>query len=655
MKTINNRLLKFMMSLYRRYYNRFLPRWYVLVFDVLVIYFSFYVAYAIRLNLQLAEMPMDVVTFKAFFTTLVYLLLMFVFRSYSGIIRHTGLNEIARVFQATGTAFGALVVTNFLKEAFAVQAVFVPGYSVLLIHFLLAFFVLTGSRLIIKTIFHRLVRANSKLKRRVIIFGAGAAGMVTRSALLQDQQTDYQVTAFLDDNVSKTGKMLDGIPVLLPQKVFSNGFIKESRADQLIIAVQHLDLERRKELIEKGLEHQLEIRVMPPVRDWINGKLSATQLRRARIEELMERPPIRLGAEHVARELEGKVVLVTGAAGSIGSGIVRQVITYRPKMLILLDQAESVLYDLQFEINHSPELKPYAHLAEYMIGNVRDLARMEKLFRTFEPEVVYHAAAYKHVPMMEDNPYEAVAVNVLGTRNLADLAVKHGVRKFVMVSSDKAVNPTNVMGATKRIAEIYVQSIDQEGVTKFVTTRFGNVLDSNGSVIPLFRKQIEQGGPVTVTHRDITRYFMMIPEACSLVLEAGAMSQGREIFVFDMGEPVRIIDLATRMIQLSGYAPGKDIMIQETGLRPGEKLFEELLSTSENTLPTHHPKILRAQVTIYGRSEVLKHMKDLEAILDTGDNFSLVRKMKEMVPEFLSNNSVYEILDQSSPEAVSSK
>jgi len=651
MKTNNTRLFKFMMSLYRRYYNRFLPRWYVLVFDVLVIYFSFFVAYAIRLNLQLAEMPMDVVTLKAFFTTLVYLSFMFIFRSYSGIIRHTGLNEIARVFQATGATFGVLMATNFLRQTFAVPAGFVPGYSVLLIHFLLASFVLTGSRLIIKTIFHRLVRANSKLKRRVIIFGAGAAGMVTRSALLQDQQTDFQVMAFLDDNVSKTGKMLDGIPVFLPRKVFSNGFIKESRADQLIIAVQHLDLERRKELIERGLEHQLEIRVMPPVRDWINGKLSATQLRRARIEELMERPPIKLGAEHVARELEGKVVLITGAAGSIGSGIVRQVITYRPKKLILLDQAESVLYDLQFEINHSPELKPYAHLAEYMIGNVRDLARMQKLFSTFEPEIVYHAAAYKHVPMMEDNPYEAVAVNVLGTRNLADLAMKYGARKFVMVSTDKAVNPTNVMGATKRLAEIYVQSIEH-GPTQFVTTRFGNVLDSNGSVIPLFRKQIEQGGPVTVTHRDITRYFMMIPEACSLVLEAGAMSQGREIFVFDMGAPVRIYDLATRMIQLSGYVPGKDIMIRETGLRPGEKLFEELLSNSENTLPTHHPKILRAQVTIYGRSVVLNHMKGLEAMLASGDNFALVKKMKEIVPEYVSNNSVYEVLDQTRQEAV---
>lgn len=651
MERISCRLYKILMSLYHHYANRFLPRWYVLVFDILVIFLTFYMAYAIRINLQLAEMPMDMVTFKAIFSTLVYLSFMFVFRSYSGIIRHTGLNEIARVLQASGSAFATLVVLGFVSESLPVSLPFVPGHSVLLIHFLLAFFVLTGSRLIIKTIFHRMIRANSKMKRRVIIFGAGSAGMLTRGALLQDQLVNYQVMAFIDDNQGKTGKMLDGVPVLTMEKVFNENFFRDNRADLMIISVQHLSVERRKDIIEKGLEYQLEIKVVPPVNDWINGKLSATQLRRARIEELMERPPIKLGAEHVARELEGRVVLVTGAAGSIGSGIVRQVITYKPQKLILLDQAESVLYDLQFEINNSPELKPYAHLAEYMIGNVRDLPRMEKLFKTFLPEVVFHAAAYKHVPMMEDNPYEAVTVNVLGTRNLADMAVKYGTKKFVMVSTDKAVNPTNVMGASKRLAEIYVQSFE-EGPTQFVTTRFGNVLDSNGSVIPLFRKQIEQGGPVTITHRDITRYFMMIPEACSLVLEAGTMSDGHEIFVFDMGEPVRIIDMARRMIQLSGYVPDKDIMIQETGLRPGEKLFEELLSNEENTLPTHHPKIMRAKVNIYSRPDVLTFINELEAVLATGNNIALVTKMKEIVPEYVSNNSVYEVLDQTMQEAV---
>jgi FlaA1/EpsC-like NDP-sugar epimerase len=617
----------------------------VLVFDILVIFFLFFLAYAIRLNFKLAEMPMDVVSVRAVFTIMVYSVFMFVFRSFSGIIRHTGLHEIARVLQALGFSFMALILLTALADLFHYPISFFPRYAVLLIHFLLSFFVLTGARLVIKTIFHRLVRANIKLKRRVIIFGAGSAGMVTRSALMQDSLINYQVMAFVDDNPGKTRKMLDGIPVMLPEKVFNNLFINESRADQLIIAVQNLSIDRRKDLIEKGLEYQLEVKVMPPVRDWINGKLSTSQLRRARIEELLERPPIRLGVEHVARELEGKVVLITGAAGSIGSGLVRQVITYKPRKLVLLDQAESALYDLQFEINQSPELKPYAERAEYVVGSIRDQHRMEKLFYTFSPEVIYHAAAYKHVPMMEDNPYEAVSVNVFGTHILADLAIKYKAKKFVMVSTDKAVNPTNVMGASKRIAEIYVQSME-EGGTQFVTTRFGNVLDSNGSVIPLFRKQIEQGGPVTITHTEITRYFMMIPEACSLVLEAGTMGNGGEIFVFDMGEPVKISHLAEKMIQLSGYVPNQDILIKEIGLRPGEKLFEELLNNNENTLPTHHPKILRARVTIYSRSEVLNHLKELDRILKTGDNFALVEEMKKMVPEFISNNSIYEVLDE---------
>ncbi|MEE4176002.1 MAG: nucleoside-diphosphate sugar epimerase/dehydratase [Bacteroides sp.] len=645
MKVQNTQLYRLLLKLYGRYYNRFLPRWYVLVFDILVIFFLFFLAYAIRLNFKLAEMPMDVVSVRAVFTIMVYSVFMFVFRSFSGIIRHTGLHEIARVLQALGFSFMALILLTALADLFHYPISFFPRYAVLLIHFLLSFFVLTGARLVIKTIFHRLVRANIKLKRRVIIFGAGSAGMVTRSALMQDSLINYQVMAFVDDNPGKTRKMLDGIPVMLPEKVFNNLFINESRADQLIIAVQNLSIDRRKDLIEKGLEYQLEVKVMPPVRDWINGKLSTSQLRRARIEELLERPPIRLGVEHVARELEGKVVLITGAAGSIGSGLVRQVITYKPRKLVLLDQAESALYDLQFEINQSPELKPYAERAEYVVGSIRDQHRMEKLFYTFSPEVIYHAAAYKHVPMMEDNPYEAVSVNVFGTHILADLAIKYKAKKFVMVSTDKAVNPTNVMGASKRIAEIYVQSME-EGGTQFVTTRFGNVLDSNGSVIPLFRKQIEQGGPVTITHTEITRYFMMIPEACSLVLEAGTMGNGGEIFVFDMGEPVKISHLAEKMIQLSGYVPNQDILIKEIGLRPGEKLFEELLNNNENTLPTHHPKILRARVTIYSRSEVLNHLKELDRILKTGDNFALVEEMKKMVPEFISNNSIYEVLDE---------
>jgi len=644
MERITDRLYKILMVLYRRYANRFLPRWYVLIFDIAVIFFSFFVAYAIRKNFQLAEMRVDVVSVMAAFTTLIYAFFMLTFRSFTGVIRHTGFNEIGRVLKATGAAFGVLLALALVRNLLSVNVAFLGRYAVFVIHFLLAFFVLIGSRLIIKTVFFRLVKSNTRMKRRVIIFGAGSAGMVTRGALMQDMDINYQVVAFVDDNHTKTRKMLDGIPVMLPEDALSHDFVQHCHADMLIIAVQFLGVDRRRELIEKGLELQLEIRVMPPVRDWINGRLSATQLRRARIEELLERPQIKLGVEHVAHALQDKVVLITGAAGSIGSGLVRQVITYKPRMVVLLDQAESALYDLQFELNNSPELKPFAHLVEYVVGNVRDQQRMEKLFSTFKPQVVYHAAAYKHVPLMEDNPYESVCVNVLGTRIVADLAVKYRAEKFVMVSTDKAVNPTNVMGATKRIAEIYVQSLGNVS-TQFVTTRFGNVLDSNGSVIPLFRKQIEQGGPITITHPEITRYFMMIPEACSLVLEAGTIGNGNEIFVFDMGNPVKISDLARRMIQLSGLTPDKDIKIEEIGLRPGEKLFEELLCTSENTLPTHHPKIMRARVTLYSRSEVLIQLKELEKALDSNNNFELVAKIKDMVPEFVSNNSMYEALD----------
>jgi FlaA1/EpsC-like NDP-sugar epimerase len=352
-----------------------------------------------------------------------------------------------------------------------------------------------------------------------------------------------------------------------------------------------------------------------------------------------------MDSSNVSKYIFGKSVLITGAAGSIGSGLVRQVITYRPAKLILLDQAESALYDIQTEISNSDELNKFSHLAEYVIASVKDKFRMQQIFENYKPDIIFHAAAYKHVPLMENNPYEALLVNVFGTRTLADLAVKHKVKKFVMVSTDKAVNPTNVMGASKRIAEIYTQSLSN-GATQFITTRFGNVLDSNGSVVPLFRKQIEKGGPITVTHRDITRYFMTIPEACNLVLEAGAMGNGGEIFVFDMGRPVKIYEMACKMIKLSGLELGKDIEIKEIGLRPGEKLYEELLNNEENTLPTYHPKILRAKVREYDKSIIQKGFDDLTHLIIEANVFELVAKMKEIVPEFVSNNSIYDVLDK---------
>ncbi|HCY01234.1 MAG TPA: polysaccharide biosynthesis protein, partial [Bacteroidales bacterium] len=386
-------------------------------------------------------------------------------------------------------------------------------------------------------------------------------------------------------------------------------------------------------------------KVVPAIDKWINGQLSSEQIRKVKIEELLQREPIKMDSSTVSRYIYGKSVLITGAAGSIGAGLVRQILTYRPAELILLDQAESAIYDLQTEINNSEELAPYSHLAQYVIANIKDRFRINQVFELYKPDIIFHAAAYKHVPLMENNPYESLLVNVFGTRNLADLAVKHEVKKFVMISTDKAVNPTNVMGASKRIAEIYTQALSNN-VTQFITTRFGNVLDSNGSVVPLFRKQIDNGGPVTVTHKEITRFFMTIPEACNLVLEAGAMGNGGEIFVFDMGHPVKIYDLACKMIKLSGLVLNKDIKIKEIGLRPGEKLFEELLNNQENTLPTYHPKILKAKVRDYKKEFIDKSFDDLTHLIIDANVFELVAKMKEIVPEYISNNSIYAVLDR---------
>ncbi len=628
-----------------RYSHRFLSPWFVLFFDVSVIFFTFYLAYTIRMNFELEFVNLARITNQALGTTLVYAVSFYFFRSFSGIIRHTGFVDAFRLFQASGVAFLFLIASAYLSRTIGVQWPWTTSLSVLLIHFLLAYFVLMGSRVVVKTVFSRLIRTHRKKRKRVIIYGAGSSGMLTRNALMQDHFTSYQVVAFVDDNPGKANKRLEGIPVLLPEKVFCPEFQKKFPADQLIISIQNLNRDRRKEIIENALEYSLEVKVVPPIDNWINGRLSAGQIRKVRIEELLEREPIRMDNSHVARELRDKVVLITGAAGSIGSGIVRQVLPFLPAKVILLDQAESGLYDLQTDIQSAHALQPYANRTECVVASIKDRYRMEQVFRKYKPDIIYHAAAYKHVPLMEQNPYEALLVNVFGTKAITDLAVQYKVQKFVMVSTDKAVNPTNVMGASKRIAEIYTQSMSN-GTTQFITTRFGNVLDSNGSVIPLFRRQIEQGGPLTITHKEITRYFMMINEACSLVLEAGAMGKGGEIFVFDMGEPVKIIDLARKMIQLSGLEPGKDILVEEIGLRPGEKLFEEVLNDQENTLHTYHPKILRAKVRTYPKEPMIRHLDELAELILDGNEFQLVAKMKAIVPEYISNNSVFNSLDK---------
>ena len=436
------------------------------------------------------------------------------------------------------------------------------------------------------------------------------------------------------------------MPVMRVRSVLNQKFVENKKISQLIIAIPTIRMLHKQAITNKALDLGMTVKAVPHVSTWLNGSFTVNQIQDIKIEDLLEREPIRMDNVNIVREVVDKVILVTGAAGSIGSEICRQLMTYQPKKVIMLDQAESPMYDLQFELKNT--YKDNLDRMEFVIANVKDRQRMEEVFELYHPNLVYHAAAYKHVPFMEENPYEAVYINVFGTRNLADLAIKYGVQKFVMISTDKAVNPTNVMGATKRMAEIYIQSRSND-ITHFITTRFGNVLGSNGSVIPLFKKQLAAGGPLTVTHRDIIRYFMTIPEACNLVLEAGSMGEGGDIFVFDMGKPVKIYDMARKMIQLSGL---RGIEIKEIGLRPGEKLYEELLATKEDTIPTYHPKIMRAQVRRYPLDAIDREYNELWQVLETLDDMKIVAKMKAIVPEFLSNNSIYCKLDTSTPPPV---
>jgi FlaA1/EpsC-like NDP-sugar epimerase len=491
--------------------------------------------------------------------------------------------------------------------------------------------------MLVKIAWLELVNPSSQ-KTNVIIYGAGEAGLIAKRALDRDAGSKYKVLAFIDDDPHKTGKRLEGIEIF-PSENLKN-LLETNTVAHVILSIQNLSAGRKKEIIESCLSFNTKVLNVPPVSRWINGELSFKQIKKIRIEDLLGRDEIKLDEVRVSHDLADKTVIVTGAAGSIGSELVRQIAQFPVKRIVLVDQAESPLYLLELECLDNFHNTHF----EFILANVCNQSRMEDIFRQFKPDILFHAAAYKHVPVMEENPGEAVENNVMGTKTLADLSVKWGLSKFIMVSTDKAVNPTNVMGATKRIAEIYVQSLNNKGKTKFITTRFGNVLGSNGSVIPLFSRQIENGGPVTITHPDVTRYFMTIPEACRLVLEAGTMGKGGEIFIFDMGKSMKIVDLAHKMIRLSGQQLGRDIQISYTGLRPGEKLYEELLNDKENTIATYHPLITIARVREDDPSLINKAIEQL-IIMSPGDEFELVKKMKTIVPEFKSQNSRFEQLD----------
>ena len=634
-------LKKLIYKLVKRYRHSTVQGWIVLMFDLALFCMSFLLTELFVANsAHSLDVGHEAVKFSmSFALTLISFL---VIRPYRGIIRHTGLNDVYRVIMACVLPAIALTVINLLVYGMNSP---LSQYTLSYHSIVLLFALVAVSMMLMRLLCLQIYNDYFKRKRpecNVVIYGAGAAGVIASNALKQDLHLEYKVVAYIDDDLSKINQRLNGVPVMRARQVLNPKFVKKNNIKQLIIAIPTIRLMHKQAITNRGLDLGLAVKAVPHISLWMNGSFTNNQIQDIKIEDLLEREPIKLDNINIVREVVDKTVLVTGAAGSIGSEICRQLIQYKPAKLIMLDQAESPMYDLQFELKNTELYKHAVDSMEFVIANVKDKARMEEVFEMFRPQLVYHAAAYKHVPFMEENPYEAVHVNVFGTKNLADLAIKYETEKFVMISTDKAVNPTNVMGATKRMAEIYIQSRSTDR-THFVTTRFGNVLGSNGSVIPLFRKQLLAGGPLTVTHRDIIRYFMTIPEACNLVLEAGAMGEGGDIFVFDMGKPVKIYDLARKMIQLSG---AHGIEIKEIGLRPGEKLYEELLATKENTISTYHPKIMRAQVRKYPLSEIDVAYGELQDIMFTLDDRRIVAKMKEIVPEFISNNSIYCELDK---------
>jgi FlaA1/EpsC-like NDP-sugar epimerase len=614
------------------------PRWIIFVIDLGVTTTALLLAFIVKQNLTLVG-----VNWESLFTTVAIMLIVnaFVFttiKTYAGIVRYTGMQDALRIAVSVFASSVVLYLISIISSP--IQNDLVLNNVVIIVYATFSFLALLTYRVAIKFGFAYL--RSYKMKRKtVVIFGAGEAGVATKRVLEHDGQNHISILAFVDDDRKKTKKALDGARIISFNDLAA--LAAEEPIDELIIASFTITAKRKNELVDFCLNHDIKVLVVPAYSNWTEGSFSSRQLRSINIEELLERDPIHINNNQIRAQIKGKRVLVTGAAGSIGSEIVRQLMHYSPELIVLCDQAETPLHTLELELQETGKT---VNCISYL-ASITNEARMRQLFTSFKPHYVYHAAAYKHVPMMELCPTEAVRNNVLGTQLIANLANEYGVERFVMVSTDKAVNPTNVMGASKRLAEIYVQGLSKHNTnTKYITTRFGNVLGSNGSVINRFKQQIEKGGPITVTHPNITRYFMTIPEACQLVLEAGSMGNGGEIFVFDMGQPVAIADLAKKMIRLYGLIPNIDIDIVYSGLRPGEKLYEELLNDGENTGNTYHDKIMIAKVREVEFVEVSKHFNELVTLVSSEESdMYLVAKMKEMVPEFVSNNSVFEKLD----------
>lgn len=614
-----------------------MPAWFILMLDIFGVIISILLAMFIRDNFKFPtnlEAPYWITV--PIIILLVRVIYFLIFKINRIVVRFTNTQDVAKIFLSCFIGTLTIAIINLI--AFAITRRFIVPNSVLMMEFFITTVILVFYRFAFKMYYLETVNP-SKFKKNIIIFGAGTSGITTKRAIDRDNASKYNVLSFFDESPNKIGMKLESLPVIDYHKLKS--YLNKNNVSFLIIAVQKISNAKINEITETVLPFNVKVLKVPPVSRWINGTLSFKQIKKVKIEDLLERDPIQLDLSLLNSELNDQTIMITGAAGSIGSEIVRQMLQFNYKQLVLVDEAETPCFFLQNEMFKANGM---SHI-DLKILDICDFVKMEELMQQYHPNIIYHAAAYKHVPMMEKNVRSAIKVNVAGTKFLADMAVKYGVKKFVMVSTDKAVNPTNVMGASKRIAEMYVQALNfHQETTKFITTRFGNVLDSNGSVIPIFRQQIENGGPVTVTHPDITRYFMTISEACQLVITAGAMGKGGEIFIFDMGKSVRIYDLATKMIQLSGLTLGRDISIEYTGLRPGEKLYEELLATQENTIKTPHKKIMIAKVRTYPYTTLVPEIEHLVS-MQNDEEFTIVTQMKQIVPEYKSQNSIFETID----------
>ncbi len=622
--------------------KHYASKWTVLFVDLCIVGISFTLAYFIRFNLSFnfevqrlwSQLPLVIILFLSSFI---------ISGSYKGVVRHTGIKDVYAIFNAICMASIGIIGIILVNRQIGFYENFTIPLSIIIINSLLTFIALTASRYVFKICYETLIKSDNVPTTNLLIYGAGESGIITYNTLTNHSKMKVRVIGFIDSNPQKVGKQINGVKVFSKSKL-TKDFIAYNNITEIIFSIQNVNPNHLRKLVNEVVDLDVKVKIVPPVEDWINGELKLSQIKRVQIEDLLDRPPIEIKNSKVAKDFDDKVIMVTGGAGSIGSELVRQICKYDYRTLVIIDQAESALYDLQQELKQAGFFNFVP-----IVSDIRDKNKMRVLFDEYKPNRIFHAAAYKHVPLMEQNPYEAIKINIAGTKNIVDLSIEYGVEKFVFVSTDKAVNPTNIMGASKRIAEMYISCRQQEEKTKFVTTRFGNVLGSNGSVIPLFRKQIEKGGPLTVTHKDITRYFMTIPEASQLVLEAGAMGKGGEIFIFDMGESVKILDLAKNMIRLSGLNYPEDIDIKITGLRPGEKLYEELLANGENTLPTYHDKIMISKVREIDYSSVRAKIDEL-CVSNMFFKENTVKLMKNIVPEFVSNNSDFCKFDEKKRE-----